>query len=159
SLGMARVSTDLQALALASPDGSGRRLDEPYRRALVGIYARLAATFEALCHERPARPPAAVAEPYATASDFTTDLEAIRTSLNEHRGEDLARGRLRTLCHAVQAFGFHLAAIDLRQNSDVHERVIGELAARAGEPIDYATATEEDRVAWLGAELGTPRPL
>jgi phosphoenolpyruvate carboxylase len=159
SLGMARVSTDLQALAQASPDGSDRRADEPYRRALVGIYARLAATHELLVHERPARAAAARAEPYASPGELTKDLEAIRTSLNEHRGEDLVRGRLRTLCHAVRAFGFHLAAVDLRQNSDVHERVIAELAERAGASLDYARASEEERVAWLTAELRTPRPL
>lgn len=159
SLGMAHVSDGLRGLAEASPDASTRRSDEPYRRALVGIYARLAATLETLCGVHPPRPPAGVAAPYGHARELLADLDVIRTSLIEHRGEDLVSGRLRALGHAVQAFEFNLAEVDLRQNSDVHERVVAELARSAGAPIDYAGASEEQRVAWLTTELGTPRPL
>ena len=159
SLGMAHVSDGMRTLAESFPDGSGRRSDEPYRRILVGIYARLAATLEQLCRAHPARPPAIVAPPYAHARELLADLEVIRTSLIEHHGEDLVSGRLRTLSHAVQAFEFNLAAIDLRQNSDVHERVVAELARSADAPIDYLNAPEEARVAWLTDELATRRPL
>jgi phosphoenolpyruvate carboxylase len=157
SLGMADVSDGMRALAESFPDG--KRSDEPYRRILVGIYARLAATLEELCHTHPARPPAIVAAPYGHARELLGDLDVIRTSLIEHRGEELAGGRLRTLAHAVQAFEFNLAAVDLRQNSDVHERVVAELGRSAGAPVDYLAASEDERVAWLTAELGTVRPL
>ncbi|HEX4339685.1 MAG TPA: phosphoenolpyruvate carboxylase [Polyangiaceae bacterium] len=157
SLGMAHVSDGMRALAESFPDG--KRSDEPYRRILVGIYARLAATMELLCRTHPARPPALTAPPYANAGELLRDLDVIRTSLVEHRGEDLVGGRLRALGHAVQAFEFNLAAVDLRQNSDVHERVVAELALSAGLPIDYLKATEEERVAWLTAELDVIRPL
>ncbi|HVW27062.1 MAG TPA: phosphoenolpyruvate carboxylase [Polyangiaceae bacterium] len=159
SLGMAHVSDELRALAEAAPDATSRRADEPYRRALVGIYARLAATLERLCNVHPARPPAGVAPPYGHARELVVDLEVIRASLVAHRGEDLVSGRLRALSHAVQAFEFNLAAVDLRQNSVVHERVVAELSHFAGAPIDYADASEEERVAWLIAELGSMRPL
>jgi phosphoenolpyruvate carboxylase len=159
SLGMAHVSDGLRALAEASPDTSDRRADEPYRRCLVGIYARLAATLEALCHVHPSRPPAGAAPPYGHSRELSADLEVIRSSLIEHRGEDLVSGRLRSLIHAVQAFEFNLAAVDLRQNSDVHERVVAELASLSGAKLAYATASEQERVAWLTEELGTLRPL
>jgi phosphoenolpyruvate carboxylase len=159
SLGMAHVSDGLRALANASPDASDRRADEPYRRCLVGIYARLASTMESLCHTHPARPPAGAAPPYGHSREFFADLRTIESSLIEHRGEDLVAGRLRSLLHAVQVFEFNLAAVDLRQNSDLHERVIAELAAQAGVKLAYAAASEEERVAWLTEELGTVRPL
>src|SRR5664279_1893178 len=45
---LSAVSPDLQALADASGDSSPHREDEPYRRALIGVYARLAATLHDL---------------------------------------------------------------------------------------------------------------
>ena len=60
---------------------------------------------------------------------------------------------------AIEVFGFHLAVLDLRQNADVHEAVVGELVARAGVTADYATLAEADRVALLERELAGPRLL
>jgi phosphoenolpyruvate carboxylase len=57
------------------------------------------------------------------------DLDVIHDSLIGHKSRLIARGRLRRLRHAARVFGFHLAALDLRQNSDVHERVIAEMLA------------------------------
>ena len=70
----------------------------------------------------------------------------------------LARGRLRALRRAVDVFGFHLASLDLRQNSDVHERVVAELVEAAGLG-DYRALDEPGRVALLVRELGNMRPL
>jgi phosphoenolpyruvate carboxylase len=53
------------------------------------------------------------------------------------------------LRRAVDVFGFHLTSIDLRQNSDVHERVINELFAMVGASADYRALGEDDRVALL----------
>jgi phosphoenolpyruvate carboxylase len=71
----------------------------------------------------------------------------------------VARGRLRALQRAVEVFGFHLAPIDLRQNSDVHERTIAELFAAATPGFDYRSLSEAERVAVLRRELISPRPL
>src|SRR5262249_8273475 len=60
---------------------------------------------------------------------------------------------------AVDAFGFHLAAIDLRQNADVHERVVGELLATSGVSGDYRRAPEEARLSLLRTEVASARPL
>ena len=67
------------------------------------------------------------APPYAEAAEFVADLDVLHRSLTANGSATLARGRLRSLRRAVDVFGFHLAGIDLRQNSDVHERTVGEL--------------------------------
>jgi phosphoenolpyruvate carboxylase len=159
SSAMTKVSPQLEALADTSPDRSKRRADEPYRRVLVGIYARLAATAERLGGERPARQPAAPAPPYASVEEFVTDLEVISSSLMSNGGAELARGRLRALIHAARSFRFHLAPLDLRQTSDVHERVVAEIVRCARVIDDYLAASEDAREALLVAELSTPRPL
>src|SRR5882724_2509329 len=120
------VSGDLSALAERSPDPSLHRRNEPYRRAISGIYARLAATAWAL--DRLESPHHAVGEapPYPDVGGFIADLAVLHRSLAANGSTTLARGRLKTLRRAVDVFGFHLAGIDLRQNSDVHERTVGE---------------------------------
>ena len=71
----------------------------------------------------------------------------------------LARGRLRSLRRAVDVFGFHLAGVDLRQNSDVHERTVAELLEAAAPGNGYLRLAEAERAALLLAELATARPL
>ena len=68
-------------------------------------------------------------------------------------------GALDRLVRAVETFGFHLAALDLRQNADVHERVVAELLEVAGVEADYAALDEAERVALLRRELGGVRLL
>ncbi|MCE1171596.1 MAG: phosphoenolpyruvate carboxylase, partial [Azovibrio sp.] len=154
-----QVSPALAALSEASPDTSPQRADEPYRRALAGIYARLAATIQALDHQHSLRHPVAQAEPYPTADALAADLAVLAGSLEQNGAARLARGRLRRLIRAVQVFGFHLAPIDLRQNSDVHARSVAELLALAGRCADYEALPEPARIALLCEELATPRPL
>jgi len=159
SLGMVKISPELAALAALSPDPSEHRSDEPYRRVLVGIYSRLGATAERLNRQKPPRPAMAEAEPYATTDEFIDELVVIRDSLEKNRSAELIQGRLRALIHAARAFRFHLAPIDLRQNSDVHERVVAELFAHARVGSDYLADGEAARVERLLGELRTVRPL
>jgi phosphoenolpyruvate carboxylase len=149
----------LLALAAAAQDPNPHRGDEPYRQALTGIYARLAATARELANCTPPRAPHAALPSYRAPAEFLADLDVIAESLATHGAEQLAAGRLRLLRRAVSVFGFHLAALDLRQNSDVHEQVVGELLARAGVHSDYAALDEAQRVRLLVAELGSPRLL
>ncbi len=149
----------LEALAAASPDTSVQRQDEPYRRALSGIYARLAATMRALGLPAPVRAALGDAAPYAQAAVFRADLCVIRDSLDATGLALLADGRLRRLVTAVEVFGFHLAPLDLRQNADVHERVVAELLAQAGVCADYRALDEAARVALLSDEVQGTRPL
>ncbi len=153
------VSPALAALAAASPDRSPQRSDEPYRRALSGIYARLAATARTLDQSEPLRPEIAPAVPYASSRELREELKILALSLKENNSARLAGGRLRRLLRAVQVFGFHLAPIDLRQNSDVHARSVAALFAAAGRCPDYAALDESGRLALLSEELATPRPL
>ncbi|HYG46157.1 MAG TPA: phosphoenolpyruvate carboxylase [Bordetella sp.] len=154
----------LHALADTGGDDSPHRRDEPYRRALVGIYARLAATAQQLTGRDLARRVTHPAPAYGTPRDLADDLAIIATSLSAHHAAPIARLRLSGLQQAVEVFGFHLATVDLRQSSDVHERVLGELFKRAGalhdgKPVDYAQLDEDARVALLRAELALARPL
>jgi len=153
------ASPELLALAERSPDTHPQRADEPYRRALTGLYARMAATARELDHLEAMRHAVGEAPPYAGVAEFAADLDVIHRSLTAYNSTLLARGRLRSLRRAVQVFGFHLAAVDLRQNSDVHERVVAELFAAARPEVDYRALDEDARVALLAAELDTARPL
>ena len=153
------VSEGLRRLVESSADRAPERKDEPYRRAIVGIYARLASTAWSLDRLEPPQPPVGPAPAYETVEDLKADLDTLYRSLAENGSADLARGRLRSLRRAVDVFGFHLASLDLRQNSDVHARVMAELVAATGTGIDYAGLDEEARVDFLVAELGNMRPL
>jgi phosphoenolpyruvate carboxylase len=67
--------------------------------------------------------------------------------------------RLAGLMRAANIFGFHLASLDMRQSSDVHERVLAELFEKAQVEADYAALPEEDKVKLLLAEIAQPRLL
>jgi phosphoenolpyruvate carboxylase len=156
---MVSASAALQALADASPDASPHRSDEPYRRALIGIYARLAATARALGAANILRKEVGHAAPYADAAQFGADLQVLADSLQANHGQVLIRPRLARLMRAAAIFGFHLASLDMRQSSDVHQRVLGELFASAAVEPDYAGLPEQRKVALLLAELNQPRLL
>jgi len=149
----------LQALADQSPDTSDHRADEPYRRALIGIYARLASTARALGATNILRKEVGHAEPYASAAEFSADLQTLVESLTANHGAVLVRPRLSTLKRAADIFGFHLASLDMRQSSDIHERVLAELFAKAGGEPAYAALDEDAKVALLLSELSQPRLL
>ena len=153
------VSPEMQALAASSPDTNEHRLDEPYRRALTGIYARLAATLQALSGGEAARHAVAPQNAYANAEEFLAQLRTIDASLQAHHGAALATERLHPLIRAVEVFGFHLATVDLRQSSDQHERVVAELLAVARITPDYATLDEAEKCAVLMRLLQDARPL
>jgi phosphoenolpyruvate carboxylase len=156
---LARGTPELAALAARAPDAAPRRGDELFRRALVGIYARLSATREALAGAPAGRRPPAPGEPYASSEALLADLETIQAALQAVDAEAFRRGPLAELIRAVRCFGFHLARLDLRQNSNVHERVLAELVAQAGVCRDYTCLAEADRRALLVRELSHRRPL
>lgn len=153
------VSQELQALADSSPDHSAHRSDEPYRRALIEIYARLAATARRLGATNILRQEVGPAAAYGAATEFTRDLQILVDSLKTHHGSILVKPRLAPLKRASEIFGFHLATLDMRQSSDVHERVLAELFATAQVEPHYADLPEADKVRLLLAELGQPRLL
>ncbi|MFN3819319.1 phosphoenolpyruvate carboxylase [Blastomonas sp.] len=158
--GLSNTPEAVQALAEASGDASPSRADEPYRRALAGIYARLCATHVKLSGKQPPRPSALTGEAYASPGDLRRDLTVLANGLAaEGAGLLASGGALGRLIRAVEVFGFHLATLDLRQNSDVHERVVAELLEVAGVCPDYLALDEAARIALLRAELGHARLL
>ena len=130
------------------------RRDEPYRRAIAGIYSRLAKTARDLDHDVALRHPTGDAPAYATAEDFAADLDDDRAFAEEERRRASSRAGACGRCsRAVDVFGFHLAPLDLRQNSDVHERTVAELFAAAEPGVDYLKLDEDARIALLRKEL------
>ena len=157
---LACVPQEVLDLAEASGDVSPSRIDEPYRRAISGIYARAAATYEGLTGKVPPRPSALRGKPYAMPGDLRADLVTLAQGLaSDGEGALATGGALGRLIRAVETFGFHLATLDMRQNSAVHERVIAELLKEAGVEADYIALDEYARVALLRRELATNRPL
>ena len=157
---LAGVSVDLHALAQRSGDLNPARADEPYRRAITGIYARLAATYQQVTGRVPPRPASVSAEPYADAESLRADLKVLEQSLKSASkvGQNTG-GALARLSRAVETFGFHLATLDLRQNADVHARVVAELLKVAGASPDYQALDEPERVLLLRQELSSERLL
>ncbi len=155
---LANVSKDLRSLAERSPDTSPHRKGEPYRLAVSGIYARVTATAARLDVET-TRTPVGEAAPYASAAEFKADLDILHRSLVSNNSRVIARGRLRHLRRAVDCFGFHLASLDIRQNSAVHERTVAELIDAATPGMSYMALNEDARIALLSSELRSTRPL
>ena len=159
STDIAEANAGVEALAEASGDTAASRNDEPFRRALSGIYARLAATHLTLIGKPAPRPALLKGEAYPDPQAFRADLVVIARALSNHGGALASSGALGRLIRAVETFGFHLATLDLRQNSAVHERVVAELLKVAGVEADYLALDEAARVKLLRAELSNARPL
>jgi phosphoenolpyruvate carboxylase len=159
SQSLAPASEAMQALAQRSPDQNSHRQDEPYRRALIGVYARLAATLQLLTGTQALRHAVVPQSPYASAQDFSTDLRVMEESLRFQHAQALIAPRLAPLIRAVDVFGFHLATVDLRQSSDKHESVIADLLSVAGICDRYASLSETERRALLLKQLNDPRGL
>jgi len=135
------------------------RADEPYRRALRVIHARLTATAAQILDEQPDNLLDLGLPPYSTPGEMLADLDTVDASLRDHGSTLLADDRLAHLREAVRVFGFHLSGLDMRQNSDVHEEVVAELLAWSGVHPDYCSLSEDERVNILAEELATRRPL
>ena len=135
------------------------RADEPYRRALRVVHARLTATASEILDRQPPYELDLGLDRYDTPAELLADLDVVDESLRTNGSAVLADDRLSRLREAVHVFGFHLSGLDMRQNSDVHEEVVAELLAWAGVHPDYRSLPEPERVELLAAEVATRRPL
>ena len=151
---LAQVSPAMQRLAERSPDRNEHRMDEPYRRALTGMYARAAATLLQLTGTEALRHAVAPQDAYASPAELLADLETIEESLRSHHAQALIAPRLKPLLRAVKVFGFHLATLDLRQDSEVHRRVAGRVLGDDA----FAARPAAERAALLRAALPAPAP-
>ncbi|MFA7299681.1 MAG: phosphoenolpyruvate carboxylase [Sideroxydans sp.] len=153
------ISPELATFAEYSPDKAESRADEPYRRALIAIYSRLVKTSEHLGHRvHHLRPISKEVQHYANVQEFIGELDIVIHSLERHGAFYLARGRMCELRRAAEVFGFHLAPLDMRQHSGVHEQVVSELLATTG-IADYQTLDEHTRRSTLLKALQTEKLL
>jgi phosphoenolpyruvate carboxylase len=150
------VTDELAALAAQCDEHPA---DEPYRRALRVIRARLTATAAEILDREPANLLDLGLGRYEAPGELLADLDTVDASLRANGSGLLADDRLARLREAVHVFGFHLSGLDMRQNSDVHEEVVAELLAWAGVHPDYGSLSEDERVNILATELSTRRPL
>ena len=153
------VNEAMKALADRGNVTSAHRQDEPYRRALAGMRARLEATQRVLAGGETAAQQGMDFPPYAHAGVFLEDLRTIDHALTAQHCEAIAQHRLRPLMRAVEVFGFHLATVDLRQSSDQHELVVADLLSVARIEPDYLALDEAGRRAVLLRALDEARPL
>ena len=159
SANLTQCSPDMQALAERSPDQNPHRRDEPYRRALIGIYARLAATLQHLTGTEATRHAVAPQTPYTRPQEFVQDLRIIEASLLTNHAGALSAQRLHPLIRAAEVFGFHLATVDLRQSSDKHEEVVAELLRVARVHQHYSALSEAEKRSLLLGLLQDARSL
>jgi phosphoenolpyruvate carboxylase len=153
------ASDALNRLSENSPDTSPHRQEEPYRRALVGLYARVSATLQFMDNEEAAIRPLGDANPYENPKELLADLKVIEDSLKSNNSEALAQGRLEELCRSVDCFGFHLACVDMRQNSAVHGATVAELFKAVDITDRYEKLSESDKITLLSQELSSSRPI
>lgn len=90
---------------------------------------------------------------------FASDLALLEEALSEGGNSWAARAFVRPALYRARTFGFHLAALDTRENSAVHERVIADLFAQARVTFHYQELSEEERCELLVRELHSSRPL
>jgi phosphoenolpyruvate carboxylase len=120
----------------------------PFAAQIGGLVQRLRATAEATTGG------------YLSPSQFLSDLEELSDRLSAEAGATLVdSGPLKDLRVQVEACGFHLAALDIRQHSEMHEQAIQELFAQAGVTPNYLGLDEPTRIKLLTTELANPRPL
>lgn len=155
-----KVTSELEGLASTAPGLPASRIDEPYRRVFLGMHARLIATSRYLSPHVGRQYPENTAEPYADSAEFVHDLDIIIRSLKQHQSSRLAQGAIRDLRRAADVFGFHLASLDMRQHSKIHEQVVAELYEKnVQDNRNYSDLPRPERVEWLLTELKRPYPL
>ena len=137
---LARTEAYVALLPQAAARLRPRLADMPYRRLIDLMKARLALAAES------------APGGYAAAREFIADLELIDTSLARHRGEHAGRFVLRRLLWRARTFGFHLAALDLRQDSAVHDAALADLLGDA----DWAGRGADERTSRLRGLLERP---
>ncbi|GAB5563963.1 MAG: phosphoenolpyruvate carboxylase [Winogradskyella sp.] len=97
---------------------------------------------------------------FNSADDLLQELKQLRTILIDMDATRLAKQWLFPIERLVQCFGFHLAKLDIRNNSAYHEKAISQILAASGyEDFNYASWDEDKRLAFINAELQSKRPF
>jgi phosphoenolpyruvate carboxylase len=147
---LAAIEAMAQQLGDAGRAAAARNPHEPWRQFVNLMLCRLPAA-----DDRPAAPHA-----YARASELERDLLELHDGLLAVGASRLATADTRPLLLIVRALGFHLAALDVRQNSHLHDLAVGHLLHAAGiADADFATWNEPRRLEFLFVELQSQRPF
>lgn len=168
SIRRVKVNDEVMRLAEISPDVEISRSEEPYRRAIALIQARITDTSQRLglayqLHQsyQTSQPNAELrqdVEPYNTSQEMLADLQAIQQSLIDNGSEGLANADIAGLIRAVRIFGFYLMPLDLRQHADTYADTVHALFRHA-DLEDYLSLPETSKQRVLLRELSTSRPL
>ena len=163
-----KPSTEVMHLSELSNDDSPFRTNEPYRRAFYYIESRLVRTEQKLLNitnqhsflkERDLEHLNQIPV-YEDAQEFKADLEVIKRSLEENRDQAVVKSYFTEILEAIDVFGFHLATIDMRQDSSVNEACVAELLKSAEICDHYSDLSEKEKVSLLLNELNNdPRNL
>ncbi|MFH1809910.1 MAG: phosphoenolpyruvate carboxylase [Pseudomonadota bacterium] len=116
---LARIESYRVQLPAVATQLSPRHTEMPYRVLLQFVEARLVATQQD------------ASTGYGQVEDLVTDLRLVENSLSRHHGHKTGLVRVQRLLHRVETFGFHLATLDVRQDAQVHRRVVGLLLGDA----------------------------
>jgi phosphoenolpyruvate carboxylase len=97
---------------------------------------------------------------YKLPEVLSADLKELRKLLVELKAEKIARQLLFPIERIVNCFGFHLAKLDIRQNSNYHEKAISQILQTSGfKDFDYGSWNEEKKLAFINEELQSNRPF
>ncbi|MGH8872277.1 MAG: phosphoenolpyruvate carboxylase [Acidimicrobiia bacterium] len=149
----ASLEADREALPDVWQRESRRTAAEPYRLKCSYIHVRLINTR----HRLQQGLPHVTGVDYAHPVDLLTDLNLMADSLLESRGQLIAHGALARVRRAVEAFGFQMAILDVREHAAKHREAISELFSLVG--IEYGSMGGEQRSRLLSNELHGTRPL
>jgi len=124
-----------------------RHRDMPYRLFLRLVQQRLQSTYDDDVF------------PYETVEEFAADIELVATSLRANNGEHAGVFVVKRLLRRIATFGFHMVTLDIRQDAEVHRRVIGEcLGEDDWEDMSVAARTARISAA-IVARDGAPMDL
>lgn len=97
---------------------------------------------------------------YVHHQELLDDLNLLKKALLEYGAKSVALNDVNQSIRIVSSFGFHLAAIDIRQNSDFHDLAVEQLLESAGfEDTNFKDWSEEKRLDFLNKELKSNRPF
>ncbi|MEO0369665.1 MAG: phosphoenolpyruvate carboxylase, partial [Pseudomonadota bacterium] len=164
SLDQIELSGELQAAIDADRNTFAKYLNpksanEPYRQRLEFIGLRLEKTMNYAQKRLEGKGATRHALTYKDADAFRKDLQQIVDSLSSHGENNLSRGSLHDLIVLLNCCGFHLAKMDVRQESTLHTQAISEICNNLDTPIDYLAMDEQERQAWLSECLGAADKL
>lgn len=152
----ARISEMSVRAGDASKAALERNMDEPWRQFLNLMNALLPLDADGNPLEKPAE-----SRYYISEQEVLTDLDILIRSLHQINAERIIKVDVEPVARKAETFGFHLAALDIRQNSKFHDLAMSQLLQTSGieDGENFPDWPEEKRVAFLNEELKSARPF